>query len=102
MSPSKQQTHILKPLCNPKLETHDQQPRQLFPGYDQEQEFDEFDNKYKMLVIGRFRREQDRDRELSSKLSKLSHDIKKLERVASQHTSNAPQDEAEDTKSRHN
>ena len=57
MSPSKQPTHILKPLCDPKLETHDQQPRQLFPGYDQEQEFDEFDNKYKMLVIGRFRRE---------------------------------------------
>ena len=62
------QTHRLQNLCDPRLKTIDFQSRQLYPGYDQEKELDDFDDKYKLLVTSRLKNQQRRDIEINNKL----------------------------------
>ena len=44
----------LKHLCDPNLASPDKLPRQLFPGYELEDDYDNFDKKYTELAMERF------------------------------------------------
>ena len=74
----------LRHLCDANLATEDKRQRQLFPGYEKINDYDDFDNIYKELAVERFRHQSNQDVEFVRKLVKFRGQVHKLHAVGTQ------------------